>query len=86
MRAGIFQVCIRPKIPLLYPGLMKWVERFIHNDISPFLFVIPGLTRNPVPSWIPAFAGMTECAVKNAAVYSLSTNSKQHQSFKNPTG
>ena len=22
----------------------------IHNDISPFLFVIPGLTRNPVPS------------------------------------
>ena len=41
----------------------------IHNDISPFLFVIPGLTRNPVPSWIPAFAGMTECAVINVAVY-----------------
>ncbi len=49
---------------------MKWVERFIHNDTSPFLFVIPGLTRNPVPSWIPAFAGMTECAVINVAVYS----------------
>ena len=26
----------------------------IHNDISLFLFVIPGLTRNPVFSWIPA--------------------------------
>ena len=26
---------------------------------SPFQFVIPGLTRNPVFSWIPAFVGMT---------------------------
>jgi hypothetical protein len=24
------------------------------NDISPVLFVIPGLTRNPVSFWIPA--------------------------------
>jgi len=50
----------------------KVAVRAIHNDISPFLFVIPGLTRNPVPSWIPAFAGMTECAVINVAVYSKS--------------
>ena len=31
-------------------------ELFIHSDISLFRFVIPGLTRNPVFSWIPAFA------------------------------
>jgi len=40
-----------------------------HNDISPVLFVIPGLTRNPGFSWIPAFAGKTDCAVINVAVY-----------------
>ncbi len=34
--------------------IVHWQICFIHNDISPFLFVIPGLTRNPVPSWIPA--------------------------------
>jgi hypothetical protein len=32
-------------------------------------FVIPGLTRNPVFSWIPAFAGMTPFAAINVAVY-----------------
>ena len=32
-------------------------------------FVIPGLTRNPVLSWIPAFAGMTRYVVNNDAVY-----------------
>ena len=32
-------------------------------------FVIPGLTRNPVPFWIPAFAGMTCSVVINDAVY-----------------
>jgi hypothetical protein len=32
-------------------------------------FVIPGLTRNPVPFWIPAFAGMTPFASINVAVY-----------------
>jgi len=31
----------------------------IHHEISPVKLVIPGLTRNPVFSWIPAFAGMT---------------------------
>jgi hypothetical protein len=32
-------------------------------------FVIPGLTRNPVFSWIPAFAGMTPFVTINVAVY-----------------
>ncbi len=32
-------------------------------------FVIPGLTRNPVSFWIPAFAGMTGVVVTNDAVY-----------------
>ncbi len=53
---------------------MRGAERFIHNDTSPFLFVIPGLIRNPVPSWIPAFAGMTECEVINVAVYRRNFN------------
>jgi len=34
-------------------------------------FVLPGLTRNPVFYWIPAFAGMTLVAAINVAVYSL---------------
>ena len=33
-------------------------------------FVIPGLTRNPVTFWIPAFAGMTRFVAINDAVYS----------------
>ena len=41
----------------------------IHDDISFMHFVIPGLTRNPVFSWIPAFAGMTPFAAINVAVY-----------------
>ncbi|OGP89786.1 MAG: hypothetical protein A2157_04855 [Deltaproteobacteria bacterium RBG_16_47_11] len=41
----------------------------IHNDINVSLFVIPGLTRNPVFSWIPASAGMTSFVVINDAVY-----------------
>jgi hypothetical protein len=32
-------------------------------------FVIPGLTRNPVFSWIPAVAGMTTFGAINAAMY-----------------
>ena len=44
---------------------------FIHNDISLTRFVIPGLTRNPVFFWIPAFAGMTTFAIIKVAVYSL---------------
>jgi len=31
----------------------------IHDDIGLKQCVIPGLTRNPVFFWIPAFAGMT---------------------------
>jgi hypothetical protein len=42
---------------------------FIHDDVNLVQFVIPGLTRNPVFSWIPTFAGMT-CSVEiNDAVY-----------------
>ena len=44
-------------------------ERTIHDDISPIQFVIPGLTRNPVFSWIPAFAGMTSFSVINVVAY-----------------
>jgi hypothetical protein len=42
---------------------------FIHDDISLIQFVIPGLTRNPVFPWIPAFAGMTDHDAINDAVY-----------------
>ena len=41
----------------------------IHDDISPPQLVIPGLTRNPVFFWIPAFAGMTAYAMIYVAVY-----------------
>jgi hypothetical protein len=34
----------------------------IHDGISLVYYVIPGLTRNPVFAWIPAFAGMTSFA------------------------
>ena len=49
--------------------LIMFFILFIQNDISLFLFVIPGLTRNPVFSWIPAFAGMTCFAAINDAAY-----------------
>jgi hypothetical protein len=56
----------------------KKKHNFIHNDINLIAFVIPGLPphpvrgrlRNPVFSWIPAFAGMTTFAGINVAVYS----------------
>jgi len=54
----------------------------IHDDINFSRFVIPGLTRNPVFSWIPAprlrgdkftpakaGAGMTDSVVINDTVY-----------------
>ena len=41
-----------------------------YDDISFMHFVIPGLTRNPVFFWIPAFAGMTPFAATNVAVLS----------------
>jgi hypothetical protein len=37
--------------------LIAWVS-FL-RQANMFMAVIPGLTRNPVPSWIPASAGMT---------------------------
>jgi hypothetical protein len=41
----------------------------LHGDISLTGFVIPGLTRNPVFFWIPAFAGMTPFAAINVDIY-----------------
>ena len=45
-------------------------SRVSHDDISPLRSVIQGLTRNPVFSWIPGFAGMTPPRTVNLAVYS----------------
>ncbi len=45
------------------------VKGIIHDDINLVQVVIPGLTRNPVFFWIPAFAGMTPFATINLAVY-----------------
>jgi hypothetical protein len=41
----------------------------IHDNISLIQFVIPGLTRNPVFFWIPAFAGMTLSAATEVVAY-----------------
>jgi hypothetical protein len=41
----------------------------IQDNVGLFWFVIPGLTRNPVFFWIPAFAGMTSFADINVAVH-----------------
>ena len=43
----------------------------IHDDTNLMHFVIPGLTRNPVSFWIPAFAGMTGVVVTHDAVYRI---------------
>jgi len=45
------------------------IKILIHDDIRLIQFVIPGLTRNPVLFWIPAFAGMTPFAAINVTVY-----------------
>jgi len=45
----------------------------MHGDINLIAFVIPGLTLNPVFSWIPAFAGMTSFAEINVAMYKKSS-------------
>jgi hypothetical protein len=50
---------------------------YIHNDTSFIRFLIPGLTRNPVFFWIPAFAGMTPFAVIDVAVYILAGKMKR---------
>ncbi len=46
-----------------------YFETVIHDNINLFGSVIPGLTRNPVFSWILAFAGMTTLAGIKVAVY-----------------
>ena len=43
--------------------------KITQDDIDVLQLVIPGLTRNPVFFWIPAFAGMTSAVVINDAVY-----------------
>jgi len=52
----------------------------MHNNIMLFLLVIPGLTRNPVFHWIPAFAGMTRCV----AIATLHTLRILDWKFRNP--
>jgi len=46
-------------------------------------FVIPGLTRNPVPFWIPAFAGMTGVVVINDAVFRKEEGRMERGRMKN---
>jgi hypothetical protein len=43
----------------------------IHDDISLIEFVIPGLPRIPVFSWISSLAGMTTFAGINDALYNM---------------
>ncbi len=45
------------------------LQASIHDDISLRQFVIPGLTRNLVSFWIPAFAGMTSIVATYDAMY-----------------
>jgi hypothetical protein len=51
------------------------ISNAIHDDINLFWFVIPGLTRNPVFSWIPAFTGMTTLVGIKVAVYNQARRS-----------
>jgi hypothetical protein len=48
---------------------------------SVILFVIPGLTRNPVFFWIPAFAGMTPSIAINATAYKIPARWRQVEAF-----
>jgi hypothetical protein len=41
----------------------------IHSDFYSDRFVMPDLIRHPVRSWIPAYAGMTACAMTYGALY-----------------
>ncbi len=43
----------------------------IRRGINPMQFVIPGLTRNPVSFWIPAFARMTNHVMINETLYNI---------------
>ncbi len=45
-------------------------------------FVIPGLTRNPVFFWIPAFAGMTAFVAIYVAVYNCHFNGVVAPTFR----
>jgi len=46
------------------------------TTISLMQIVIPGLTRNPVFAWIPAFAVMTRYVVLYSAVLNTETGGK----------
>ncbi len=52
---------------------MRLNEHSIMRRLIIGQFVIPGLTRDPVPLWIPAFAGMTVSAATNVGVYRFPT-------------
>ncbi len=52
----------------------------IHNDTSLKQIVIPGLTRNPVFVWIPAFAAMKYCSLTHDALYSFCFTSRPRKS------
>ena len=54
-----------------YLGFRGVMENLLYDDASLMQFVIPGLTRNPVPFWIPAFAGMTHVVLINDTVCSF---------------
>jgi hypothetical protein len=58
----------------------------MYEDISLSQFVIPGLTRNPVFFWIPAFAGMTSAVVINDAVYRLPIGDLKIENKKSELG
>jgi hypothetical protein len=47
--------------------------KIMHSGMSVFGFVIPGLTRNPVFFWVPAFAGMTGLPMIKDALCALRT-------------
>ena len=43
----------------------------MHGDINLMQLIIPGLTRNPMFFWTPAFAGMTCSVAINDALYKI---------------
>jgi hypothetical protein len=59
----------KPWINLNVGTIHAWHDQMVKGNNNRRHSVIPGLTRNPVSLWIPAFAGMTISVVLNAAVY-----------------
>ena len=53
----------------------------MHDHISLKWFVIPGLTRNPVSFWIPAFAGKTSFIVVRVIILKLRTHHSELRTF-----